>query len=478
MITGKRMSMVDLNAASLGVSQKQLMESSGNAVARVVRNVSQEGSKIAIVCGRGNNGGDAFVSARFLDDFDVEIYLIGRPESIISSVARENWDVLQTCEYVTHVVRDSSDFELNDPDIIIDGLLGTGINGIVREPDRSIIEIMNNANAVIISVDIPSGFDSDKGDIGDSIKSDYIVTFHDMKPGIRKHKNVIVADIGIPKAANIFVGPGDLLPLNRPGDKRKGDFGKVMVIGGGPYTGAPLLCSLGVLRSGADLVYTAVPSSVSSEIQGYSPDIIVEPFEGDMLLPEHVDSLVKIARTRDVVVIGPGLGDEIRTLEAVKIFLESYEGKIVIDADALKAVKEVKSNAEIICTPHKKEFASMGGGKIKDGLSEKMGLVEKLAKKMDVVLLVKGDQDIISNGEITRVNRTGNPGMTVGGTGDILAGVVGGLFCTQDSITASTIAAYVVGKSGDIAVKEKGGFGIISSDILQHIPRSLGVNNE
>jgi NAD(P)H-hydrate epimerase len=454
------------------------MESSGNAVARVVRNVSQEGSKIAIVCGRGNNGGDAFVSARFLDDFDVEIYLIGRPESIISSVARENWDVLQTCEYVTHVVRDSSDFELNDPDIIIDGLLGTGINGIVREPDRSIIEIMNNANAVIISVDIPSGFDSDKGDIGDSIKSDYIVTFHDMKPGIRKHKNVIVADIGIPKAANIFVGPGDLLPLNRPGDKRKGDFGKVMVIGGGPYTGAPLLCSLGVLRSGADLVYTAVPSSVSSEIQGYSPDIIVEPFEGDMLLPEHVDSLVKIARTRDVVVIGPGLGDEIRTLEAVKIFLESYEGKIVIDADALKAVKEVKSNAEIICTPHKKEFASMGGGKIKDGLSEKMGLVEKLAKKMDVVLLVKGDQDIISNGEITRVNRTGNPGMTVGGTGDILAGVVGGLFCTQDSITASTIAAYVVGKSGDIAVKEKGGFGIISSDILQHIPRSLGVNNE
>ena len=472
------MAMVDLNAAELGVSQIQLMESSGHAVAREVKKIAAGGEKIAIIGGRGNNGGDAFVSARFLKDFEVKIYLIGRPELITSPAARGNWDVLQTYGYDTQIIRDISEFKLENPDIIVDGLLGTGINGPVREPDRSIIEMVNETEATVISVDVPSGIDADKGNTGISIDPNLIVTFHDLKPGIKVHENVIIADIGIPRAASIFVGPGDLLPLKRPRKKHKGDFGRVMVIGGGPYTGAPLLCSLGALRAGADLAYVAVPSSIASEVQGYTPDVIVEPFKGELLLPEHVDKLVERSFEMDVVVIGPGLGDGEKTKTAIKLFLEKYEGKAVVDADALKVVRGLETPAEIIFTPHVGEFTEMGGPNLTGGLDERMGIVEKFTEELGQVALVKGDQDIISNGRDTRVNRTGNPGMTVGGTGDVLAGVAGALFCTQESLTAATIAAYVVGMSGDLAVEEKGGYGLLPTDLLPHIPMSLGGKHE
>ena len=468
------MAMVDLNAAELGVSQKQLMESSGHAVAQAVKKIAEEGAKIAIIGGRGNNGGDAFVSARFLEEFKVKIYLIGRPELITGSAARENWEVLQTYGYDTQVIRDISEFKLEDPDIIVDGLLGTGITGPVREPDRSIIEMLNEADSTVVSVDVPSGIDADKGSVGISVDADLIVTFHDLKPGIKEHENVIIADIGIPKAASIFVGPGDLLPLKRPKEKHKGDFGRVMVIGGGPYTGAPLLCSLGALRAGADLAYVAVPSSISDEVQGYTPDIIVEPFDGEVLLPEHIDKLIEKSREMDVVVIGPGLGNDGKTKTAIKLFLEKCDGKVVVDADALKVIQGLEASAEIICTPHAGEFIEMGGPDLVDGLSERMEIVEKFTEELGHVVVVKGDRDIISNGKDTRVNQTGNSGMTVGGTGDILAGVVGALFCTQESLTAATIAAYVVGKSGDLAVEEKGGYGILPTDLLPHIPTALG----
>ena len=168
--------MVDLNAAGLGVSQKQLMESSGHAVAQAVKKIAEEGAKIAIIGGRGNNGGDAFVSARFLEEFKVKIYLVGRPELITGSAARGNWEALQTYGYDTQVIRDISEFKLEDPDIIVDGFLGTGVNGPVREPDRSIIEMLNEADSTVISVDVPSGIDADKGNTDISVDADLIVT--------------------------------------------------------------------------------------------------------------------------------------------------------------------------------------------------------------------------------------------------------------------------------------------------------------
>ncbi|WP_338729180.1 NAD(P)H-hydrate dehydratase [Haladaptatus sp. DJG-WS-42] len=472
MISSDRMAAVDENAAALGVPQKQLMESSGNAVARVVRDLASPGASIAIVAGRGNNGGDAFVAARFLDDYDVTVNLLGREESIATDIARENWDALKKAEYDIREVRDSTALDLGDPDLIVDGMLGTGVTGELREPEKSAAEAVNAAGATVVSVDVPTGMDADTGSsAGIAVGADHVVTFHDMKPGLENFPNVTVADIGIPATAELFVGPGDLRTLTRVSESHKGDHGRVLIVGGGPYTGAPALAGQAALRAGADLVRVACPNTVAREIQGYSENLILRPFDGDRLGPEHVEFLLEIAADHDTVVFGPGLGSANETLDAVGQFLEAFDGTAVVDADALQVVPEIETDATLICTPHQGELAKMGGETDADWRTRKE-LVEQFAETLGHALLVKGAYDVISDGETTRVNRTGNPGMTVGGTGDVLAGATGALAATQEPMHAAAIAAYATGRAGDLVVEERG-YGMMATDLLSTLPVAL-----
>ncbi|GGM63673.1 NAD(P)H-hydrate epimerase [Halarchaeum rubridurum] len=472
-ITAARMAAVDRNAAALDVSTKQLMESSGHALARAVRDVAAPGDSVAVVAGRGNNGGDAFVAARFLDaDFDVSVSLLGRPETITTDIARENWDALRAAEVDAERVLDSTALDLGDPDVVLDGVLGTGVTGAPREPERSAIVAANEADAAVVSVDVPSGMDADTGDVADvAVDADRVVTFHDLKPGLVGRDDVTVADIGIPDAAETFVGPGDLLSLERDPTAHKGDFGRVMVIGGGPYTGAPALCAQAALRAGADLAYVACPAAIAGEVQGYAADLIVESYEGERLRPRHVDDLLAAAADRDVVVIGPGLGGATDTLDAVRDFLAGYDGTAVVDADALQVVPEVETDATLVCTPHQGELVKMGGPRV-DDWEERAALVAEFAADLDVTLVVKGAYDVVSDGETTRANRTGNPGMTVGGTGDVLAGITGAMASTQEPAQAAAIAAYANGAAGDAVVDEQG-YGLLASDLLGAIPTAL-----
>jgi len=466
------MAAVDRNAAALGVSTKQLMESSGNAVARAVRSVADAGDEVVVLAGRGNNGGDAFVAARFLDEYEVSVRLLGRPETITTDIARANWDALREAEIPAERVLDSQALDVGDPDLIVDGVLGTGVTGAPREPERSAIVAANEADATVVSVDVPSGMDADTGDVADvAVEADSVVTFHDLKPGLEGREDVTVADIGIPAAAERFVGPGDLLSLSRDPQAHKGDFGRVMVVGGGPYTGAPALCAQAALRAGADLAYVACPETIAETVQGYAEDLIVEPYAGDRLRPRHVENLLADADGRDVVVLGPGLGDDEDTLDAVRAFLADYDGTAVVDADALQVVPDVDTDAALVCTPHQGELAAMGGPRREDWTA-RATLVSEFAADLDVTLLVKGAYDVVSDGETTRVNRTGNPGMTVGGTGDVLAGITGALASTQDPVEAASIAAYANGRAGD-AVVEENGYGLLASDLLAEIPRAL-----
>ncbi|GAD52634.1 NAD(P)HX epimerase / NAD(P)HX dehydratase [Halarchaeum acidiphilum MH1-52-1] len=467
------MAAVDRNAAALGVSTKQLMESSGNALARGVRDVADPDETVAVVAGRGNNGGDAFVAARFLaDEFDASVRLLGRPETITTDIARENWDALRSAEIDAERVLDSTALDLGDPDVVLDGVLGTGVTGAPREPERSAIVAMNEVDATVVSVDVPSGTDADTGAVADvAVDADRIVTFHDLKPGLEGRADVTVADIGIPEAAETFVGPGDLRSLSRDPRAHKGDFGRVMVIGGGPYTGAPALCAQAALRAGADLAYVACPDAIAGEVQGYAEDLIVESFDGERLRPAHVDDLLAAAEGRDVVVIGPGLGGADETLDAVRDFLAGYDGTAVVDADALQVVPEVDTDADLVCTPHQGELAKMGGPR-EDDWEVRAARVREFAAELDVTLLVKGAYDVISDGETTRANRTGNPGMTVGGTGDVLAGITGAMASTQAPGQAAAIAAYANGTAGDVVVDEQG-YGLLASDLLGEIPTAL-----
>ncbi|GGJ09018.1 bifunctional ADP-dependent NAD(P)H-hydrate dehydratase/NAD(P)H-hydrate epimerase [Halobellus salinus] len=473
MISRDRMAAVDRNAAALGVPRKQLMESSGNAVARAVRRGAAPGAAVAVVAGRGNNGGDGLVAARFLDDYEVTVHLLGRPATIRTRIARENWDALRTAAYDTRTVTDSADFDLGDPDVVVDAMLGTGVTGDLREPEATAARAMADATATVVSVDVPSGVDADTGEAGGvAVDADRIVTFHDRKPGLDGlDAEVTVADIGIPAAAERFVGPGDLRFLDRDPDSHKGDAGEVLVIGGGPYTGAPALSGQAALRAGADLVRVACPSSVTEAVQGYTENLIVRPYDGDRLTPERVDDLLAAADGHDAVVLGPGLGDHTRTETAVRAFLSEYDGVAVVDADALAAVPHTDTDATLVCTPHQGELRGMGGDTAADWRT-RAELVAEFAADLGHLLLVKGPYDIVSDGDETRVNRTGNAAMTVGGTGDVLAGAAGALSCVLPPPQAASVAAYATGRAGDAAAEERDR-GLLATDLLNRLPAAL-----
>lgn len=473
MITSSRMAMVDQNAEALGVPRRQLMESSGNAIARIVREHADPGDKVILIAGKGNNGGDVFVASRFLKEFDCTTILLARPESISTEIARANWNALTAAELNYEVVPDSRDLELPECDVIVDGLVGTGISGSLREPERSAVAAINESEATVLAVDVPSGIDADTGDAdGVAVHADHIVTFHDEKPGLSSlDAPVTVADIGIPKTAELFVEKGDVLAYKRNPDSHKGDHGEVLVVGGGPYTGAPILTAYGALRAGADLVRIACPESIAHVIENASPDLIVRPFEGPVLVPGRVDEIIDLAKEHDVVVIGPGLGDADTTLAAVKSFLEVYEGTVVVDADGIQAIPQAESSATIIATPHRGELRQIGGSMDLDWSSGANDFIDFTRETCDV-LLVKGRYDLISDGASLRVNRTGNPGMTVGGTGDVLAGVTAALAATIEPFHATALAAYANGRAGDI-VYERSGFGLMASDIPTEIPLAL-----
>lgn len=473
MITADEMAVVDENAAALGVPRKQLMESSGNAVARVVREVAPEGSEVAVVCGRGNNGGDAMVAARFLDDYDVRVHLLGRAESISTDITRENWTALRDAEYDAREVRDTNDLDLGDPDAVVDAMLGTGVTGALREPEATAARRINDADAPVVAVDVPSGVDADTGESeGVAVEADRAVTFHDTKPGLPELDcEVTVADIGIPEAAELFVERGDLLRLGRDPDAHKGDHGEVLVVGGGPYTGAPALAARAALRAGADLVRVACPAAVAREVQGYSEDLIVRPFDADRLVPRVLDRVRALADDHDAVVLGPGLGDDEATLKAVEEFLLAFDGTAVVDADALQVVPDVETDATLLCTPHQGELRAMGG-ETADAWRERRSLVASFASELGHTLLVKGAYDVISDGDRTRVNRTGTPGMTVGGTGDVLAGAAGALACRLDAPAAAAVAAYANGLAGERAADERG-HGLTATDLVAELPGAL-----
>ena len=480
MITTDRMAAVDANAAALGVPRKQLMESSGNAVAREVRAVAEPGATVALLCGRGNNGGDAFVAARFLSAYDVGVHLLGRPKSIRTEIARENWEALVTAEIPTETVSDSADLDLDDPDVIVDALLGSGVTGALREPERTAARLVNGSDATVVAVDVPSGIDADSGNpTGDGsdadsvfIDADRVVTFHDETPGLAAlDADVTVADIGIPTAAERFTGPGDLLGLARDPTSHKGENGEVLVVGGGPYTGAPSLTARAALRTGADLVRVACPETVAREVQGFSADLIIRELPGDRIGPNHLDRVLTLAADNDVVVLGPGLGGGDEPAAFVREFLAAYDGRAVVDADALRIVPEVDTDAELICTPHQGELVGMGG-ETADDPDERASLVRAFAAEIGHTMLVKGASDIVADGDEVRLNRTGNPGMTVGGTGDVLAGAVSALAATTEPFQAAAVGAYVNGLAGDLVADEHG-HGLVATDLIDRLPEAM-----
>jgi hydroxyethylthiazole kinase-like uncharacterized protein yjeF len=262
----------------------------------------------------------------------------------------------------------------------------------------------------------------------------------------------------------------------RPDWSHKGDFGKLLLIGGSRrYTGAPALCSLAALRAGCDLTRTACPESISGIVASFSPNLIAEPLEGDFLGPDNLPVVLRLADDFDAVCMGSGLGRMFTTMQTVVKFLEKVNKPCVVDADAVHAVayslKRIfpKKGKGIVLTPHSNEFFSLTRVKPKPDKS-RIALVQRCAKKLGTTILLKGYRDVISDGRNTAVNSTGNPNMTVGGTGDVVSGICGALL--SRGITpyrAACAAAFIAGSAGDLAAKEKGP-GLLATDVIEKIP--------
>lgn len=488
-ITSAEMKILEENCFYLGVSPRILMESAGKSVAENVG----EGKNVLVVAGLGNNGGDGFVAARYLASLgrNVNVLLIGRPERIRTQEARRNFEILRKMEYSINIyfINDSSelkryDYLFNNADIIIDAIFGTGVRGKIREPYASVIRRINESKAFKVSVDVPSGLDPDTGIIHDiCVKPDITITFHGIKTGLVKNKEIcgkiIVANIGIPIDAELFVGPGDVRSIVSPRNPlaKKGDFGRVLVIGGSyRYSGAPVLTGLAALRTGADIVIIATPSIVANTIRAFSPNLIVYSLKGECLNTGHIDILLKFLEKIDVVAIGPGLGLEDETKNAVIEFLSRTSKPAVIDADALKALSgkiNIVSGKEVVLTPHAGEFRIVTGISVGDDWRQRMKYVEDIARKYNITILLKGHYDIISNGKNTKVNRTGTPAMTVGGTGDVLTGITATLLAQSNNpFRSACAAAFINGLAGMLA-EEKMGPHIVATDVIDNIPHAF-----
>ncbi|AIY89734.1 bifunctional ADP-dependent NAD(P)H-hydrate dehydratase/NAD(P)H-hydrate epimerase [Geoglobus acetivorans] len=456
-IDSRHMNALDLNCEFFGLSRLQLMENAGKGVAEEILSRFDQG-RVVIFAGTGNNGGDAFVAARFLKGFDVEIVLAGE---VKSELARRNLSILEKAGLPVH--RWGS-YEFGGGDIIVDALLGTGIRGKLREPYRTIIERINESDGFKVSVDVPSGLDADTGEYETAVRADLTVTFHRAKPGLFRAGElageIVVKDIGIPELFEKLSGPGDFkLAYRRFEDAHKGMHGRVLVVGGSPYIGAPVLSALAALKAGADIVTLAVPESIYPLAGSFSPELIVKSIPGDELTAENVSEILRLAEKHDVVVFGMGTVDKGDVAEEISKRVE----KMVIDAGGLTS----SINCSAILTPHAGEFRRVFGKEASEinviGAAEKSG----------TCIILKGKRDIISDGERIKYNDTGNAGMTVGGTGDVLAGIAGALFAVNDdAFTAACASAFIAGYAGDLCFEEKG-YNFTALDVIEKLPHAV-----
>ncbi|RLF14820.1 MAG: bifunctional ADP-dependent NAD(P)H-hydrate dehydratase/NAD(P)H-hydrate epimerase [Thermoprotei archaeon] len=496
-LTSEDVRRLDENAQLLGLTALQLMENAGRSVADIISShINIKGKNVVVICGLGNNGGDGFVVARHLANkgAHVDVILVGSAEMIRTDEARHNWAILEGMELSirlhearsTDEVKEYKDKIMN-ADVVVDAIFGIGFKGTVREPYRTAIELMNKSKGFKVAVDIPSGIDADTGEIGGiAFKADLTVTFHAPKVGLDKAKEyvgkVVVADIGIPKEAEYIVGLYDVRKCFKTRDplSKKGDNGRVLIIGGSRlYSGAPALSGMAALRAGIDIAVITTPKSAAWIIKTFSPALIVWPLKSDEYLGlDDIEYIMSVKERFDCIILGPGLGLNEETMEAVREIVRTVDKPMVIDADGLKALKDnldLIRNKQVVITPHAGEFAIVTGINVSNmSWNERMEIVKEIARKYNITILLKGKLDIISDGKKVRINCTGNASMTVGGTGDTLTGIIGAMLSRGiNTFDAACAAAFINGLAGELA-SEKYTY-ITPLDLVQEIPEAIRI---
>lgn len=504
-LSAAEMAEADRRSIAAGVPVSTLMENAGQAVARFCRRRYPEAKRIVVLCGKGNNGGDGLVAARYLakEQREVHVELLGASPDMKGDAAQA-WTAAKAAgvELQETVSEDALRAALQGADLIIDAVVGTGFKPPLRESAAMAQRVLAESHIPVVAVDLPSGWDADslQQTTADAFRADAVVTFVAPKLAhVFGHLAqstfgpVVVANIGSPRDAvqsssNLTWAGSSKSLTEAPRDinGNKGKYGHVLVIGGSwGKSGAPAMASLAALRSGAGLVTAAVPSSILPMVATVTPELMCAPLaeqDGSVALtnasPQALETLLKGIK---VVAIGPGLGTEGEASEFVRAFVERVSLPLVVDADALNAFA---GNTALLCkaadggartlvlTPHPGEMARLTGMSVKQVEADRINIARRFATEHNVTLVLKGWRTLIahSDGRIA-VNTTGNPSMAKGGSGDILTGIIAAMLAEHpDNVAAAVEAAvFLHGLAGDFAVRAQDEHTVLATDTVAHL---------
>jgi len=505
-VTGYQMNKLDRWAQeTMGMPTLLLMENAGYAVARKASSLlaNSEEKLVLFLVGKGNNGGDALVAARHLSQqgFEVKLFLLFSPEDF-KGAARENWQYIERLGLKWHRLEDDNSFyllklSLNQCALVIDGIFGTGFSGNPTGHIARAIQVVNESLKPILAIDIPSGVDADLGKVGEPcIQAKYTVTFAWLKrglvlyPGRSMAGEVEVADISLPQKSLELLENHEyyltaelakqLLPAVDP-EGYKYSFGHALVVAGSAgMTGAAYLASKAVLRSGAGMVTTCLPSSLRDTFDLAFPEgltVGMAETEQKSLAVDAWSQLAEQLVRKDAIVFGPGLGRGAEIPCLLAELLSNCSSPVVIDADGLYALAQEpdiikEAAAPVILTPHAGEMARLLGTTTEAVLADRVGSVRAAAAQYGAMVVLKGAATITADPEgDLYINSTGNPALATAGTGDVLAGCIGGLLAQgMNPLAATVLGVYLHGLAGDLLAREKGQRGILAGEVADYLP--------
>jgi len=488
----------EISSKRFNISGRTLMGNAGIKIAEILKKNYPDihTYKILIVCGKGNNGGDGFATGVALKEYYPVINSIFSEDKLTT----DSQYFYKYCEALSipihswfHPPKRGEKY-----DLIIDALLGVGIKGVVRSPVKEWILWMNEQNTKIISVDIPSGVNSDTGVVeGDAVKASETITMGFKKTGTQFQlgpkycSKVTVADIGFPTIKTPLSGirwehynsnePENLL-VPPPIDSYKHKQGKVLVIAGSKgMTGASILCGMGALNSGAGLIKICIPESLNMSIESNFIEGMSVPCADDgkgCLTETNFDQIRGEIDKCDVVVLGPGLGRKKSTEKLVNLILNDNSKPMIVDADALLSIENtpaiISNSSQLVLTPHLSEFSRLTSVSISTLTSDLLSVVEKFMTQFKGILVLKTVPVSVVKNRVGSINISGNQGLATAGTGDVLAGCIGG-FISQGIplFEATKLGVFVHGKSADSILNQTGYRGMTAMKVLEGIPEVI-----
>ncbi|MFZ1082218.1 MAG: NAD(P)H-hydrate dehydratase [Candidatus Kryptoniota bacterium] len=491
------------------VSGESLMDKASLGAAKVASKMLGEvrGKLIAVLCGKGNNGGDGFGTSLYLGQMGakIKVYLLGSPDEITGD-AKIFFDKLKQLPQgsagveILEFAKYADTIPLDRFDLVIDAVLGTGLSSEPKDAAKKAIDLLSKATSPILSIDIPSGIDSNKGTAySSSPRAAATVTMGNIKRGLLMNDGkensgkLSVVNIGVPpdlealkKVQTFVINCKDVLAVlpHRKAETYKHAVGKIFgLVGSTGLTGAGIMVGRAAMRSGAGAVVLGVPSELNAIYESQLTEVMTIP------LPQTGDGSFSLAvllqvqknlEWADVLVVGPGISRNQETAQLIIKLLRSYDGTVVLDADALNAVADQpeilrETHAEIIMTPHHGEFSRLIKFSAPEIAKNRIELARRYAKENNLTLVLKGSPTVIASKEgAVFVNVHGNPGMATAGMGDVLTGVIAAMLGQKlTPVDAAIAGVYIHSVAGDIALESKGIYSLISSDVIETLPNAF-----